>query len=82
MYKRQVYRYGDVAHAIRIVGVGRTEGRPWLLYAHDAQQSHTDPSDTLGLETVFVYPQDLDDDGQLNLATEDQELVFLWAHCP
>lgn len=77
-----VYRYDDVAHAIRVVGVGRTKGRPWILYAHDAQQSHTDPTDTLGLETVFVYPEDLDDDGTLNLATEEQELVFLWAHCP
>lgn len=77
-----VYRYADVAHAIRIVGVGRTSGRPWILYAHDAEQTHTDPMDTSGLETVFVYPADLDGDGQLNLCTEDQEIVFLQAHCP
>ena len=77
-----VYAYSNVAHAIRIVGVGRTEGRPWILYAHDAEQTHTDATDTHGLETVFVYPADLDQDGTLNLATEDQEIVFVQAHCP
>jgi hypothetical protein len=76
------YDYVVAVHAVRIRGVGKVEGRPWLVYTHDARQAHLDPTDTEGLEDVFVWADDFDGDGRVNLGSPDWDVLFAWAHCP
>ena len=71
---------GDVTggHAVRVFECGVTQGRPWIGYAHDRDQS----DDTKGLETVRVYLDDRDDDGKLNIITNKREVEFAISESP
>jgi hypothetical protein len=51
-------------HAVRVFACGRTFGQPWIGYLHDSVQS----DDNAGLEQVFVFTTDTDNDGMLNIA--------------
>lgn len=65
-------------HAFRVDGCGKTEGKPWIRYAHDGTQGN----DSFGLETPQVYLEDLDEDGTLNFGAADLEVQFAFAECP
>lgn len=83
-----VFSYEDVkgnitgGHAVRITGCGMVTGQEWVRYSHDAQQTDVDTSDTQGLESVVVWPADLDNDGLLNFDVQQRELRFVFAECP
>jgi len=64
------------AHAVRITGAGLTKGIPWIEYIHDRLQTHQDPTDSMGLETVRVNLTDPDGNGFLNL-NSSREIVFV-----
>ncbi len=64
-------------HWVRIDGVMKINGIPFIRYSHDASQTSNDAGDTLGLETVWVPLVDTDGDGKLNLAPGTElELVI------
>jgi uncharacterized protein (TIGR03437 family) len=62
-------------HVVRAYGCGKTEGRPWIKYLHDRDQS----DDTMGLETVTVFVDDLDNDGMPNFGSRTSEINFAWS---
>ena len=68
-------------HAVRVFGCGKTMGKPYIRYKHDSLQSHHlyDPYDTVGLEEVQVYVEDLDGDGHMNWGDSSQEIWFALA---
>lgn len=75
-------RWGsDGGHAVRVYGCGKTMGKPYIRYLDDGIQtsSYGDPHDTLGLEWVKVYVQDLDGDGMLNFGSSNDEIMFALA---
>ena len=55
-------------HWVRIDGVMKINGIPFIRYSHDASQSSSDAGDSKGLETVWVPLVDTDGDGKLNIA--------------
>ncbi|MCB1021171.1 MAG: hypothetical protein KDC27_14665 [Acidobacteria bacterium] len=69
------YDWPGGGHAVRIYGCGKTNGRPWVRYLHDRDQS----SDSAGLETVQVYMEDLDNDGTPNFGSTLDEVRFAWS---
>jgi len=77
-----VFSYDDAngnptgGHAVRVFECGKTLGIPWIGYLHDSQQTDIDPTDSLGLESVQVFTQDLDGDGLLNLGAPNREIRF------
>ncbi len=77
-----VYRQTGGGHAVRVIGCGKTFGRPWIRYIHDAIQAYefypngTCKGDFEGLEFVDKYVEDLDGDGTLNLGSENNEIGF------
>lgn len=77
------YSHSSGGHMVRVTGVKvDNAGNEWMRYTHDRLQTGSDPSDTQGLETVWVQLSDLDGDGILNLGTPTSELRILWAVCP
>ena len=67
---------GGGGHWVRIDGVMKINGIPFIRYSHDASQTDSDPNDNKGLETVWVPLVDTDGDGKLNLAAGTElELV-------
>jgi len=62
-------------HAVRVYGCGQTNGRPWVRYLHDRDQDN----DSVGLETVKVYMEDLDGDGTPNFGARHREVLFAWS---
>lgn len=77
------YSHGGGGHMVRVTGAKVDDaGSEWMRYTHDALQTGSDPTDTLGLETVWVELDDLDGDGMLNLGAVGRELRILWAACP
>lgn len=60
-------------HAVRVFGCGHTFGVPWIMYLHDSWQSNDDE----GLEQVFAWAIDTDNDGMINLDLAlDREIRF------
>ena len=77
------YSHSSGGHMVRVTGVKvDSAGNEWMRYTHDSIQTGSDPSDTQGLETVWVQLSDLDGDGILNLGAVARELRFVWACCP
>ncbi len=76
-----VFSYDDASgnatggHAVRVYECGKILGKPYIKYLHDSNQS----DDSAGLETVLVYPEDLDGDGILNLGSASREIRFAMA---
>jgi hypothetical protein len=57
-------------HWVELVGAGRILGKPWVAFAHDANQSNN-PMDTTGTSLLtggwgFSFLEDTDNDGTLN----------------
>lgn len=69
------YDWPGGGHAVRVYGCGRTNGRPWIRYLHDRDQSN----DSAGLETVQVYMEDVDNDGTPNFGSASREVRFAWS---
>jgi hypothetical protein len=68
---------------VRVTGMKTDDaGNRWMRYTHDRLQTGSDPTDTLGLETVWVQLSDLDGDGLLNLGAVSRELRVVCACCP
>ena len=67
-----------IAHAVRITGSGRTLGRPWIRYSHDANQFN----DSVGRENVICFLDDPDNNGLLNFGGSSNEIRWVWAACP
>jgi len=69
---------GDIVggHAVRVFGCGKTKGKPWLKYKHDALQTDRDLNDTRGLEEPQVYVEDSDGDGMPNFGSSNVEICF------
>ena len=61
-------------HIVRVFECGKTLGVPWLGYVHDANQTDSDPQDTLGLETTRVWAVDLDGDSVMNFGSANLEV--------
>ncbi|MBI4685330.1 MAG: PKD domain-containing protein [Nitrospirae bacterium] len=73
------YDWGNTptgGHAVRVFDCGTTLGRPWIRFLHDRLQTNQDPTDSLGLEQVFTYTQDIDGDGTLNILGRNWEIRF------
>lgn len=69
-------------HAVRVFECGKTLGVPWVGYLHDSIQSNGDPTDSLGLEAVQVFTDDVDGDGTLNLGAPEREIRFAMSESP
>jgi len=63
-------------HVVRIFGVGKSLGQPYLRYKHDRLQSHNDVTDSYGLEEAQVFVNDLDGDGMMNWGSAGNEIVL------
>ena len=71
-----VYAWGTGAHAVDLVGAGKTRGEPWLIHSSDLNQnSDSDGAGPTGLR--FEYLNDPDNDGDLNLSGGSKELMFV-----
>jgi|GEM_PF-2175458 len=70
------------AHAVRVVGCGKTRGTAWLKLLDDGLQSRTDRSDRFGLRVRQVFVADLDDDGDLNFDSFRKEINYAIAESP
>ncbi|RLF51597.1 MAG: hypothetical protein DRN19_02510, partial [Thermoplasmata archaeon] len=87
-----VYTYEDRngniegGHAVRVFGCGKILGKPFILYKHDAIQTYcvggVPKGDNEGLEEVFVYVEDLDGDGMMNLGSKSIEICFALSESP
>lgn len=71
-----VYAWGTAAHAVDLVGAGKTRGQPWSVHSSDMNQSSdSDGAGPNGLR--FEYLNDPDNDGDLNLSGGSKELMFV-----
>ena len=81
---------GGGGHMVRIYGCGRTNGKPYLRFAHDRTQAYSFKPDGVtcygdggvGLECAQVYVEDLDGDGMMNWGSRDDEIVFAMSESP
>ena len=74
---------GGGGHMVRVTGAKTdSSGNEWIRYAHDRIQTGGDPTDSLGLETVWARFDDLDGDGIPNLGAVGTEVRIVFACCP
>jgi hypothetical protein len=67
-----VYSWPGGAHAVVLVGAGKTQGAPWIMHGSDLNQS----SDSDGTQQFnFEYLTDTDNDGAYELSGTNQEIV-------